>query len=188
MPAKKAAAKSAATKAATKAASKSAGVKPLVKRAASKTTATKKAAGKTAAHKTSSSADYTDPDLRERIKEEVLAGDKGGRPGQWSARKAQLVATEYKAQGGDYKHKGERTETQSSLQHWGEEKWHTADGKQAIQGEETHRYLPDKAWNELSPEEKKATDRKKVEGSREGEQFVANTAKAKTARKHAVKA
>jgi len=30
---------------------------------------------------------YTDPDLREEIKEEVKAGDKGGKPGQWSARK-----------------------------------------------------------------------------------------------------
>ncbi|KAL3447680.1 hypothetical protein BJX65DRAFT_276547 [Aspergillus insuetus] len=30
---------------------------------------------------------YTDPDLRQEVKEEVQAGDKGGKPGQWSARK-----------------------------------------------------------------------------------------------------
>jgi hypothetical protein len=33
---------------------------------------------------------YTDPDLRDEIKEEVHASDKGGRPGQWSARKVPL--------------------------------------------------------------------------------------------------
>ena len=38
---------------------------------------------------------YTDPDLRARLKDEVQAGDKGGKPGQWSARKAQLVAAAY---------------------------------------------------------------------------------------------
>jgi len=30
---------------------------------------------------------YTDPELREEVKEEIQAGDKGGKPGQWSARK-----------------------------------------------------------------------------------------------------
>ena len=38
-------------------------------------------------------AEYTDPALRERLKAEITAGDKGGRPGQWSARKAQLLAS-----------------------------------------------------------------------------------------------
>ena len=162
---------------------RSAGTKSAKKTPAK--TAAKKSAEKKAAHKTSSEADYTNPELREHIKEEVLAGDKGGRPGQWSARKAQLVATEYKAQGGDYKHKGARTEKQASLKGWGDEKWHTADGKPAIEGDTTHRYLPDKAWQELSADEKKATDAKKVRGSRQGKQFVANTAKAKEARRHA---
>ena len=79
-----------------------------------------------------------------------------------------------------------------SLKSWGDEHWHTADGKQAIResedgGEETHRYLPDKAWKELSPEEQKATDEKKVAGSRKGKQFVANTPEASEARKHAEK-
>lgn len=46
---------------------------------------------------------YTKPALRKRIFERVKAGSKGGRPGQWSARKAQMVAREYKAAGGGYK-------------------------------------------------------------------------------------
>jgi len=35
---------------------------------------------------------YTNPELRNRIKNRIMAGSKGGKPGQWSARKAQLVA------------------------------------------------------------------------------------------------
>ena len=45
---------------------------------------------------------YSNPELRERIKKRILAGGKGGRPGQWSARKAQMVAQEYKAKGGKW--------------------------------------------------------------------------------------
>ena len=46
---------------------------------------------------------YTKPGLRERIKDRIMAGSKGGKPGQWSARKAQMVASEYKKAGGGYK-------------------------------------------------------------------------------------
>jgi hypothetical protein len=154
--------------------------------------ATKKAAAKKStpskASKKSSKAqtdNYTQPDLREKIKQQVMAGDKGGRAGQWSARKAQLVAREYEAQGGGYKHPQDAA--QSSLKQWGDEHWHTADGKQAVQGKDTHRYLPDAAWKELSPEERKATDRKKVAGARRGKQFVGNTPAAARARKKAAK-
>ena len=45
----------------------------------------------------------TDPKLWEKVKDEVTEGDKGGRPGQWSARKAQLAVGEYKKEGGGYK-------------------------------------------------------------------------------------
>ena len=44
----------------------------------------------------------TDPKLWEKVKEDVTAGDKGGRPGQWSARKAQMAVQEYKKEGGGY--------------------------------------------------------------------------------------
>ncbi len=49
-----------------------------------------------------SAGNYTKPSMRKRIFEKVKAGSKGGRPGQWSARKAQMVAKEYKAKGGGY--------------------------------------------------------------------------------------
>jgi hypothetical protein len=45
---------------------------------------------------------YTKPSMRKRIFEKVKASSKGGKPGQWSARKAQMVAKEYKAKGGGY--------------------------------------------------------------------------------------
>ena len=68
---------------------------------------------------------YTKPELRERIKERIMAGAKGGKPGQWSARKAQLVAQEYEKAGGGYS--GEKTDKQKSLEKWGKEKWQTKD-------------------------------------------------------------
>jgi len=46
---------------------------------------------------------YTKPTLRKQIFERIKAGDNGGAPGQWSARKAQLLAVEYKKAGGGYK-------------------------------------------------------------------------------------
>jgi len=49
-----------------------------------------------------SSGNYTNPGLRKRIYERILAGSKGGKPGQISARKMQMVAREYKAKGGGY--------------------------------------------------------------------------------------
>ena len=46
---------------------------------------------------------YTNPTLRRRIFNEVKRGSKGGRAGQWTARKAQIVARRYKAAGGGYR-------------------------------------------------------------------------------------
>ena len=46
---------------------------------------------------------YTKPGLRKSIFNRVKAGSKGGKPGQWSARKAQMVAKQYKAKGGGYR-------------------------------------------------------------------------------------
>ena len=43
---------------------------------------------------------YTKPTLRKRIFNQVKAGGKGGAPGQWSARKAQMLAQKYKKAGG----------------------------------------------------------------------------------------
>ena len=51
------------------------------------------------------SGNYTKPALRKRIFNRIMAGSKGGKPGQWSARKAQLLAVAYKKAGGGYKTK-----------------------------------------------------------------------------------
>jgi hypothetical protein len=66
---------------------------------------------------------YTKPQLRERIKDRLMDSDRGGKPGQWSARKSQLLAKEYEDAGGGYK--GEKTESQKSLSRWTKEKWLT---------------------------------------------------------------
>ena len=139
---------------------------------------------KSGGHK-SSTAVYTDPELRDSLKAEVQAGDKGGEPGQWSARKSQLLASEYKKAGGGYKGDKAKTEDQKSLDEWTAEGWTTRDGEPANRDGETARYLPEKAWEELTPAQRSATDAKKRAASREGQQYVANTQAAKRARKKA---
>ena len=46
---------------------------------------------------------YTQPEKRKRIFNRIKAGGKGGKPGQWSARKAQMLAKAYKKAGGGYR-------------------------------------------------------------------------------------
>ena len=46
---------------------------------------------------------YTRPTMRKRLFERIKAGGKGGKPGQWSARKAQMLAQQYKRAGVGYK-------------------------------------------------------------------------------------
>ena len=128
---------------------------------------------------------YTHPELREEIKEEIKASDKGGKKGQWSARKSQLLTQEYEKRGGDYK--GDKGQSQKNLEKWTEEEWRTKEGDaEARQDDgETRRYLPKMAWENMSEEEKEETERKKREGSKQGQQHVANTDEAKRARKEA---
>ena len=45
----------------------------------------------------------TKPTMRKRLFEQIKAGGKGGKPGQWSGRKAQMLARAYKKAGGGYK-------------------------------------------------------------------------------------
>jgi hypothetical protein len=134
--------------------------------------------------KRSEAEKYTDPELRERVKEEIKQSDKGGKKGQWSARKSQLLTREYEQRGGGYR--GEKDESQKNLQQWTEEEWQTQDGGARARGDdgETKRYLPKKAWEAMSDEEKRATEQKKREGSKEGRQHVPNTEGAKKARKN----
>ena len=53
--------------------------------------------------KVNEAGNYTKPALRKRLFKRIKAGGKGGKPGQWSARKAQMLAKAYKAAGGGYK-------------------------------------------------------------------------------------
>lgn len=46
---------------------------------------------------------YTKPSMRKSLFESIKAGGKGGKPGQWSARKSQLLARKYKEAGGGYR-------------------------------------------------------------------------------------
>ena len=46
---------------------------------------------------------YTMPEMRKKLFEQIKASGKGGKPGQWSARKAQMLAKRYKEKGGGYK-------------------------------------------------------------------------------------
>lgn len=58
---------------------------------------------KKAKSKVNEAGNYTKPGLRKSLFKKIKAGTKGGDPGEWSARKAQLLATEYKKAGGGYK-------------------------------------------------------------------------------------
>jgi hypothetical protein len=53
--------------------------------------------------KVNEAGNYTKPGMRKRLFEKIKAGTRGGDPGEWSARKAQLLASEYKKAGGGYK-------------------------------------------------------------------------------------
>jgi len=106
------------------------------------------------------------PGLWKRIVARIKAGSKGGKPGQWSARKAQLAVSAYKKAGGGYSGK---KSSSNSLSKWTKQKWTTSDGKPS-KGKK--RYLPEKAWKSLSASEKAATNRAKAEGNKKGKQFV----------------
>lgn len=117
---------------------------------------------------------YTKPALRNTIKKRITAGNKGGRPGQWSARKAQMVAMAYRQAGGGYR-TGKPSRKQRSLRTWTKQRWTTSDGKPAGRGGRMRRYLPEKAWKKLTPAQRSATNKKKLLGDKIGKQFVKNT-------------
>jgi hypothetical protein len=119
----------------------------------------------------SGTAEKTDPKLWEKVKKEVVASDKGGKPGQWSARKAQLAVHEYKEEGGGYIGK---KSADNHLVQWTKEEWGTKSGEPS--GETGERYLPKKARKALSKEEYARTTRKKRADTRKGKQFSAQPA------------
>ena len=62
--------------------------------------ATKKTKKKSTVNK---AGNYTKPTMRKNLFNKIKADSKGGKPGQWSARKALMLAKQYKAKGGGYK-------------------------------------------------------------------------------------
>lgn len=114
----------------------------------------------------------TDEGKWKRIVAAVKAGGKGGNPGQWSARKAQLATQKYKASGGGYS--GPKTKAQQSLSKWTKEEWGTKSGKPSTQGPKAtgERYLPKKARQALTSSEYAASSKAKRAGMKQGKQFV----------------
>ena len=114
----------------------------------------------------SDDAKRTDPDLWEQVKAEVTEGSKGGEPGQWSARKAQMAVQEYKKRGGGYDESGPAKED-THLHEWTKEDWGTKSGGES--GETGERYLPLQVRMLLTEEEYDRSTTKKRKGA---EQFV----------------
>lgn len=108
----------------------------------------------------------TDEALWGKVKAEVTRGGKGGEPGQWSARKAQLAVAEYKKRGGGYQGPKQKD---NHLAQWTREDWGTRSGHTS---RETHeRYLPKQARQKLSDAEYKRTTAKKRTDTAKGKQF-----------------
>jgi len=110
----------------------------------------------------------TNPKLWERVKQGVMKGDKGGDPGEWSARKAQMAVQEYKKRGGGYE--GRKT-ADNHLRQWTREEWGTKSGKPS--GKTGERYLPKRARETLSDAEYRRTTEKKRRDTAAGRQFSA---------------
>ncbi|SFL23996.1 hypothetical protein [Methylorubrum salsuginis] len=127
-------------------------------------------------------AKKTDPKLWDKVKKEVTRSSKGGKPGQWSARKAQMATSEYKKEGGGYE--GKKTDD-NHLKQWTDEEWGTKSGKES--GKTGERYLPKKAREKLSDAEYKRSTEKKRADTAKGRQHSKQPAdvakKAATARK-----
>jgi hypothetical protein len=118
---------------------------------------------------------YTKPELRRRLKDEIQQSDKGGKPGQWSARKSQLLVQEYEKQGGGYK-QDRKDEAARSLEEWSDQNWQTRSGEGPARGDRiTRRYLPEAVWNRLSEAEKREAEESKEAGAKAGEQYVSWT-------------
>lgn len=112
-------------------------------------------------------AKRTDEQLWRRIVKRVTREGRGGKPGQWSARKAQLAVRLYKQSGGGYV--GAKSK-ELSLAKWTKQRWRTKSGRPSLETGE--RYLPAKAISSLSAAEYAATTKAKRAGLAIGEQFT----------------
>ena len=111
-------------------------------------------------------AKKTDPRLWERVKAKITKGSKGGEPGQWSDRKAQMAVQEYKKQGGGYE--GGKS-GDNHLRHWQDEDWGTRYGRRSKDTGE--RYLPRQERENLTSAEYDRTTEKRRAETKRGKQF-----------------
>ena len=114
------------------------------------------------------SAKKTQPAKWKRIVASVKAGSKGGRPGQWSARKAQIATARYKKAGGGYRGK---KSSKNSLSKWSKQEWgYVSKGDAKKPRAKRGRYLPKKVRKSLSKSQKAATNRRKRAANKRGVQ------------------
>lgn len=112
----------------------------------------------------------TNQKMWKKIVRDIKKSNKGGRPGQWSARKAQLAVSIYKKQGGRYK---SRKRNKNSLYRWTKQKWRTRSGKPSIVGPNAtgERYLPEKVIRKTSRKLYNYSSRLKRMSIRNGKQY-----------------
>ena len=112
------------------------------------------------------SAKKTNDKMWKSIVSSVKSGSAGGRPGQWSARKAQIATKRYKKKGGGYK--GAKSSS-NSLSKWSKQKWdYVSKGDEKKPRAKRGRYLPESVRKSLSASQKAATNKRKRAASAKG--------------------
>ena len=108
----------------------------------------------------------TKPKLWKRIVARVKAGNKGGRKGSWSARKAQIATARYKKAGGGYRGK---KSSSNRLTKWTKQNWgYVSKGDAKKPRKKRGRYLPKSVRKSLSRGQKAYTNRKKRQATAKG--------------------
>jgi hypothetical protein len=125
------------------------------------------------------SATRTNQKLWEDVKRKIIQGSKGGPPGKWSARKAQLSVMEYKKLGGGYK--GSKS-PRNSLTKWSREKWGYVSSK--LGSRKKGRYLPEVVRKNLTSREKSIENKRK--GSKRGKWISYSPSVSKKMRKYKI--
>ena len=121
---------------------------------------------------------YTKPTMRKNLFNRIKSGGKGGPPGVWSARKAQMLAKSYKSKGGGYKEMGGLIEmmanggmapSQKSLKTWTDADWgYISKGDRKKPKSQRGRYLPKSVRQSLTPAQKASENKKKRAASSKG--------------------
>ncbi len=122
----------------------------------------------------------TNPSLWKKIVSTVRKSSKGGKPGQWSARKAQLAVALYKKRGGKYKGRKSRS---NSLAKWTKQKWRTRSGKNSVVGKNAtgERYLPTAVVKKISKKDYDYSTKLKRKSLKRGKQYSRNPSKVRKA-------